>query len=148
MEKEPSTAMVFCFIIGKLRIFLELVKNDLSGILYSLATINSLYFCILSFLFSIGVVVIVSLLAEKPSAEQLNGLTHATTVAEDKVKSRARWNKFDVVMSLIVVLAAFIYFSSLGVAGQQKECNSHSCSGCYIIVVARTSLRGSVRSGE
>jgi SSS family solute:Na+ symporter len=52
----------------------------------------------------------------------LNGLTYATTVAEDRAKSRATWNTFDVVMSLIVVVvvvAAFIYFSPLGVAGNR-----------------------------
>ena len=118
--KGAFTGMVIGFIIGLLRIFLELVRSHLSGILYSFATINFLYFCILLFLFSIGVMVVVSLLTEKPSAEQLNGLTYATTVAEDRAKSRATWNKFDVIMSLIVVaivVTAFIYFSPLGVAG-------------------------------
>jgi SSS family solute:Na+ symporter len=118
--KGAFTGMVIGFLIGILRIVLELTKSHLSGFLYAFATINFLYFCILLFLFSIGVVVIVSLLTEKPSLEQLNGLTYATTVAEDKAKSRATWNRFDVVMSLIVVaviLAAFIYFSPLGVAG-------------------------------
>jgi len=119
--KGAFTGMVIGFIIGLLRIFLELVKSHLSGILYSFATINFLYFCILLFLFSIGVMVIISLLTEKPSAEQLNGLTYATTVADDRAKSRASWNKFDVVMSLIVVVivvTTFIYFSPLGVAGK------------------------------
>lgn len=118
--KGAFTAMVVGFIIGILRIVLELVKNHLSGILYTFATINFLYFCILLFLFSIAVMVIVSLLTEKPSFEQLNGLTYATTVAADKERSRATWNRFDVVMSLIVVavvVTAFIYFSPLGVAG-------------------------------
>ena len=119
--KGAFTAMVVGFILGILRIVLELVKNHLSGILYTFATINFLYFCILLFLFSIAVMVIVSLLTEKPSFEQLNGLTYATTVAEDKEKSRATWSRFDVVLSLIVVavvVTAFIYFSPLGVAGQ------------------------------
>jgi SSS family solute:Na+ symporter len=64
--------------------------------------------------------VIISLLTEKPSVEQLNGLTYATTVAEDKAKSRASWNRFDVILSIVVVVVivlAFIYFSPLGVAG-------------------------------
>ena len=119
--KGAFTAMVVGFILGVLRIVLELMKNHLSGIFYTFATINFLYFCILLFLFSIAVMVIVSLLTEKPSFEQLNGLTYATTVAEDKEKSRATWSRFDVVLSLIVVavvVTAFIYFSPLGVAGQ------------------------------
>ena len=114
------TGMVSGFIIGMMRIALELARNHLSGILYSFATINFLYFCILLFLFSIVVMVVVSLLTAKPSEEQLNGLTYATTVAADKAKSRASWNKTDVILSLVVVVIivlVFLYFSPLGGAG-------------------------------
>ena len=114
------TGMVSGFIIGMMRIALELARNHLSGILYSFATINFLYFCILLFLFSIVVMVVVSLLTAKPSEEQLNGLTYATTVAEDKAKSRASWNKTDVILSLVVVVIivlVLLYFSPLVVAG-------------------------------
>src|SRR5688572_1080087 len=112
------TAMTVGFIIGALRIILELNKGSLSGFLYSFATINFLYFCILLFLFSIAVMVIVSLFTEKPSEEQLKGLTYATTVAEDKARSRASWNSWDVILSLIVVViivGIFMYFSPIGV---------------------------------
>jgi SSS family solute:Na+ symporter len=114
------TAMVSGFVIGMMRIVLELARNHLSGILYTFATINFLYFCILLFLFSIVVLVVVSLLTAKPSEAQLNGLTYATTVAEDKAKSRASWNKTDVILSVVVVVIivlVFLYFSPLGVAG-------------------------------
>jgi SSS family solute:Na+ symporter len=88
--------------------------------LYTFATINFLYFCIFLFVFSIALLIIVSLSSEKPSEVQLNGLTYATTVAEDKATSRASWNATDVVLSAIVVLiivCVFLYFSPLGVAG-------------------------------
>ena len=117
--KGAFTAMVVGFVIGILRIVLELNKHHLGGLLYSFATVNFLYFCILLFLFSICLMIIISLLSERPSAEQLNGLTYGTTVAEDKARSRASWNKADVVLSLIVVviiIATFIYFSPLGIA--------------------------------
>jgi solute:Na+ symporter, SSS family len=119
--KGAFTAMVIGFVLGILRIVLELLKSHLSGFAYTFATINFLYFCILLFLFSIVVMVVVSLLTEKPSAEQLNGLTYATTVAEDRAKSRASWGRRDVILSLIVVavvISAFLYFSPLGVAAQ------------------------------
>jgi SSS family solute:Na+ symporter len=111
--------MITGFIIGCVRIVLELLRNDLTGVLHTFATINFLYFCILLFVISIIIMVGVSLLTEKPSAEQINGLTFATTVAEDKAKSRASWNTRDVVLSLIVVVivaCAFLYFSPFGVA--------------------------------
>jgi len=119
--KGAYTAMVVGFIIGIVRIVLELFRHSLSGFLYSFATLNFLYFCILLFLFSIGLMIVISLLTEKPSEEQLHGLTYATTVAEDKAKSRASWNKLDVIISLIIVViivVTFLYFSPLGVAAQ------------------------------
>jgi SSS family solute:Na+ symporter len=63
--------------------------------------------------------VIVSLFSEKPSLAQLNGLTFATTVAEDRAASRASWNSKDVWLSVIVIviiISIFIYFSPLGIA--------------------------------
>lgn len=117
--KGALSALVSGFVIGILRIFLELIKDSLSGFLYTFASINFLYFSIFLFLFSVGLMVIVSLLTEKPSEKQLNGLTFSTTVLEDRIESRKSWNKWDVILSIIVVLiiiSIFIYFSPLGVA--------------------------------
>lgn len=117
--KGAYTAMVAGFIIGIIKLTLELFQKDLSGVLLDFATINFLYFCIYLFLFSIVVMVTVSLLTPKPDEEQIRGLTFATTVAEDRAASRASWNKWDVILSLIVVViivSIFVYFSPLGVA--------------------------------
>ncbi len=117
--KGAYAAMVVGFVLGLIKLTLELFKNDLGGFLYDFATINFLYFCIYLFLFSIAVMVLVSLLTPKPSEEQIKGLTFATTVAEDKVASRASWNSLDVILSLIIVaiiVSVFIYFSPLGIA--------------------------------
>jgi SSS family solute:Na+ symporter len=62
----------------------------------------------------------VSLLTEKPSEAKLQGLTYSTTVREDRERSRASWSTMDVVSSVIIlvlIVAIFIYFSPLGVAG-------------------------------
>jgi SSS family solute:Na+ symporter len=117
--KGAYTAMVVGFVLGLIKLTLELFKNDLSGVLYDFATINFLYFCIYLFLFSIVVMVVISLLTPKPDEQHIKGLTFATTVAEDKAASRASWNKWDVVLSLIVVaiiVSVFVYFSPLGIA--------------------------------
>lgn len=117
--KGAYTAMVAGFIVGIAKLTLGIFKEDLSGVLYDFATINFLYFCIYLFLFSIGIMVVVSLLTPKPTAAQLEGLTFATTVEKDKAESRASWNKTDVILSLIVVaiiIAVFVYFSPLGIA--------------------------------
>jgi SSS family solute:Na+ symporter len=119
-SKGAMTVLVGGAIIGALRIFLELNKSSLSGFLYDFANLNFLYFCIALFVFSVVVLVGVSLLTEKPSEEQIKGLTFATTVAEDRAKTRASYNKTDIVLSLIVVVLIvmiFMYFSPLGVGG-------------------------------
>jgi SSS family solute:Na+ symporter len=116
--KGAMTAMTVGFIIGALRIIFELNKEHLSGFLHEFATINFLYFCIYLFVFSIVVMVVVSMLTPAPDEEHIKGLTYSTTVAEDKAKSRASWNSTDVILSLIVVaiiLTIFAYFSPLGV---------------------------------
>ncbi|HRJ30083.1 MAG TPA: sodium:solute symporter [Cyclobacteriaceae bacterium] len=119
-SKGAMTVLVGGAIIGALRIFLELNKSSLTGFLYEFADLNFLYFCIALFVLSVVVLVGVSLLTEKPSDEQIKGLTFATTVAEDRAISRASYNKTDIILSLVVVvliIMIFIYFSPLGVAG-------------------------------
>lgn len=117
--KGALAAMVVGFVIGIIKLTLELFQTSLTGFLFDFATINFLYFCIYLFLFSIVVMVIVSLLTPKPDEDQIRGLTFATTVAEDRAASRASWNKWDVILSvgvLVIIAAIFIYFSPLGVA--------------------------------
>lgn len=119
-SKGALSALFAGFFIGMFRIILELNKGSLSGLLFNIADMNFLYFCILLFLISIGLMIIMSLLTEKPSEEQLNGLTYGTTVAEDKAKSYASWTKMDLILSLfvvVIIVAVFVYFSPLGVAG-------------------------------
>lgn len=117
--KGAYTSMVVGFIIGILKLVLELLKGSLSGILYDFATMNFLYFCIALFVFSIVLMVVVSLGSEKPDEAHIKGLTFATTVAEDKAASRASWNRKDLILTLLVlvfVIAIFMYFSPLGIA--------------------------------
>lgn len=113
------TAMVAGIVIGLAKLAMEMFKDNFTGLLHDFATVNFLYFCIYLFLFSIALMVIVSLLTPAPNEKQIRGLTFGTTVAEDKAASRASWNKWDVILSLIVVLiivSIFIYFSPLGIA--------------------------------
>ncbi len=119
--KGAYSAMVAGFALGMLKLTLQLLQNELpEGILLDFAKINFLYFCIYLFLFSVVVMVLVSLFTPAPSREHIEGLTFATTVESDKAASRASWNTWDVVLSLIVVviiLGVFYYFSSAGIAG-------------------------------
>jgi len=116
--KGAYSGMVIGFVVGMVRIILELNNDHLKGFLYSFAIVIFLYFCISLFVFSIAWMVTVSLLTEKPKEEQLKGLTFATTVAADRLASRASWNRMDVILSLIVIVfivCVFLYFSPYGV---------------------------------
>jgi SSS family solute:Na+ symporter len=117
--KGAYTAMVVGFIIGILKLVFELMKGQLSGVLYDFATMNFLYFCIALFVFSVVLMIAISLASPAPDEAHIKGLTFATTVAEDKKASRASWNKKDVLLTLLVlvfIIAVFMYFSPLGIA--------------------------------
>ena len=72
-----------------------------------------------NFLFASGwlsaiTVVVVSLLSEKPTQEQIVGLTYATATEEQKRENRKSWNKWDVLATAAIlglVLTIYLYFS-------------------------------------
>jgi len=103
------------FVLGMGRLVAELFKDRLEGtILYGFASMNFLYFCIVLFVASVALIVLVSLLTKKPSDQQLRGLTYATTAREDREKSRASWTKWDVIHSIVVlsvIVAIYLYFN-------------------------------------
>jgi SSS family solute:Na+ symporter len=109
-------ALVGGFVLGMGRLFTEIIKEDLGGILYDYANLNFLHFCIFLFLVCIIVLIGVSLTTTPPTFEKIKGLTYETTVAADKARSRASWNTKDVVLSVIIIVIlalVLVYFSPL-----------------------------------
>ncbi|MBD3274962.1 MAG: Na+/glucose cotransporter, partial [Candidatus Marinimicrobia bacterium] len=108
------SALIGGFAVGMLRLVLELNKTALSGFWFNFANVNFLYFAIYLLLFSVAVMVVVSLLTPAPDQEKINGLTYSTTALEDKEASRKSWNKWDVINSVVIVglvITIFMYFS-------------------------------------
>lgn len=71
------------------------------------------YFSILIFLASVVAMIVVSHATAPPAAEQITGLTFATTTPEQRAASRASWTRGDVIASgtvLVLILAAYLYF--------------------------------------
>lgn len=117
--KGANAALIGGFGLGMLRLVAELIKDKLSGWVYTFADVNFLYFCVYLFLFCIGLMIVVSYFTREPAYEKIQGLTYTTTVAEDKAESRASWARRDVVLSLIVlaiITLVMIYFSPLVIA--------------------------------
>lgn len=112
-------ALIGGFMIGMLRLVAEINKEHLSGWFHTFADINFLYFCVYLFLVCIAMMIVISLVTKPPSDEKIQGLTYATTVAEDKKASRASWNMRDLILSLVIlaiIALVLIYFSPLVIA--------------------------------
>jgi SSS family solute:Na+ symporter len=116
--KGAISALIVGFVIGMIKLTAQVYAASLTGFLGWLANINFLFFAPSLFLLSVLILVIVSFATEAPSAEQLQGLTYSTVLAEDKAKSRASWGMTEVIHTLIIVgiiATILVYFSPLGV---------------------------------
>lgn len=117
--KGALTALVTGFILGMIKLTLETVAKDASGLAGTLANFHFLYFAPLLFAFVAVLMIVVSFLTAPPDDKKLSGLTFASLTDEDKAASRASWNKWDVINTLIIlgiIALVMIYFSPLGVA--------------------------------
>jgi SSS family solute:Na+ symporter len=101
------------FVLGVLRLVLELNKGSLDGLLLSYATINFLHFAVLLFVICSLVLVGVSLATPAPSAAQVDGITFqtATPVADDPVAASKRGaDKLLTMLLIAAVLGLWTYF--------------------------------------
>lgn len=115
--KGALTTLIFGFVVGAIRIILELVKDSLTpgSFLHTLGDMNFLTFGALFFLACIAVTVIVSLMTEPATEEQLSGLTFGTLTEEQKASNKNSYNWVDVVVSLIILgIVIFIMVSFNG----------------------------------
>ena len=82
------------------------------GIIYKIASINWLHYTVLLFFFCIVAMVVISLLTKAPSSEQLK-FTYAASSAEERAATRAGWNIWDVIHTLIIlaiIVTFYLYF--------------------------------------
>jgi SSS family solute:Na+ symporter len=116
-------ALIVGFILGVFRLAVDTpVTLGLKGFqdgyppgsfLWIINNIYFQYFSLIIFFVSVAVMVAVSYLTAAPPDIKVQGLTFATIAAEDRAKSRASWNRWDVLASgvvLLLILAAYLYF--------------------------------------
>ena len=113
--KAAFWGMIIGFGIGMFRLVLDILSGShfaLHGFWLSIASINWLHFCIILFFLCIAVMVLISLMTKPSGQEHLRYTYYAATAAE-KAGTRASWNKWDVIHSVIIlgiVVAFYIYF--------------------------------------
>jgi solute:Na+ symporter, SSS family len=100
------------FVLGVLRLVLELNKASLDGVLLSYASINFLHFAIVLFVICSLVLVGVSLMTPAPSAAQVEGITFqtATPAPEDAVAASKRGSDRLLTILLIAAVGALWWF--------------------------------------
>ncbi|MBO2544117.1 sodium:solute symporter [Salegentibacter sp. BDJ18] len=98
--------LVVGFIVGALRIILELFKDSLdpNGFLFLVGDINFLTFAAWFFLFCVVLITVVSFLTSIPSKIKTDNLTFQTISEEEKKNNKNSYNWVDIVVSILVVL--------------------------------------------
>jgi len=114
------SALIVGFAMGIIRLAIDtpvkLVENfayDQGSFFWIMNNIFFQYYSLLIFIVCVVVMIVVSYMTEEPSAEQIQGLTFATTSEADKKVTRDSWSKGDVITSglvLVLIVACYMYF--------------------------------------
>jgi len=107
--------LIIGFILGMFRLVLVIFQKFLpeGGLLYKIAAVNWLHFCIFLFFLTLAIGFIITLFTKKPSKEKIQGLTYGSATPEQIKETRDSWNKWDVIHTLIIVgviVVFYIYF--------------------------------------
>jgi solute:Na+ symporter, SSS family len=108
--------LVAGFTLGMLRLALRVFQGSLDTTGFAYQTIvapNWLHYCIFLFLLSLLVIAVVSRFTPQPDRKAINGLTYGSATPAQIAETRASWNNWDVVHSVIIVsviIAFYIYF--------------------------------------
>lgn len=108
--------LVVGFLVGAIRIVLELIKDSLdpNSLMFKLGDMNFLSFGAWFFLFCIILTIVVSLLTKAPTEEKVENLTFGTISEEEKIKNKNSYNWVDITVSILVVaivVAVMILFN-------------------------------------
>tara|TARA_B100000949_G_scaffold235646_1_gene261337 strand:+ start:7505 stop:9124 length:1620 start_codon:yes stop_codon:yes gene_type:complete len=97
--------MVVGFIVGAVRIILELVKDSLNpdSIWFLLGDMNFLSFASWFFLFCIILILVVSYATAPPSDQKIKNLTYATISDDERKENKNSYNWKDIAISIIII---------------------------------------------
>ena len=77
---------------------------------YIFYDVNWLFFCGWMFLFCIIVIIVVSLFTKAPAPEQIKGLVLGTATEEQKAETRASWDKWDIIHTVIILAITVAFY--------------------------------------
>lgn len=114
-EKGGMWGLIAGMVIGLTRLGANVYYSNVSGAGESLFKsvfydMNWLFFCGWMFLFCIAVVIVVSLLTKAPSPEKIQGLVYGTATKAQKEETRASWNKWDIIHTVIILGITAVFY--------------------------------------
>jgi SSS family solute:Na+ symporter len=110
------TGLVVGFTLGMLRLALNVIFKDVEsdGLIYRIIVEpNWLHYEIAIFFIIIALMIVVSAFTERMDPAKIEGLYFGSATPEQRAITRASWNRWDVVNSVIilgVIIAFYIYF--------------------------------------
>lgn len=111
-------SLVIGFLIGMSKLTVQtLIKSGAvpaEGMMGAIGNFNAYYFSGVLFLFSVALVIGISLMTPAPQAAQIRGLTYDSVTPEQRAENRASWGTPDVAGTVVVlglVVTIYLYFS-------------------------------------
>ena len=112
--KAGMWTLIAGLVLGFTRLVTMIVNPSAHNVFtYIFNEMNVYAFGVWTFLFCIVLAIVVTLFTKKPAPEQIQGLCFSTATAEQKAATRASWNKWDIVHTVIILTATvafYIYF--------------------------------------
>ena len=109
-----TVGLVVGFVIGMIRMTLVIFRDSFApeSLVGQFVAINWLHFCVFLFLFSIALIVTVSIFTKAPDEKEIQGLTFGSATPEQAAETRASWNKWDVIHTMIVLGVIAVFYIS------------------------------------
>lgn len=115
--KGAMFTLITGLVVATFRIIFELLKDSLTpgSFFHTFGDVNFLTFAAYMFLASVLIAIVVSMMDKAPDEKKLAGLTFATLSDEQKASTRASYNVWDIIASLVVLgIVVFIMVSFNG----------------------------------
>jgi solute:Na+ symporter, SSS family len=106
--------MIVGFSLGMTRLGLKIFQSSLDpdGLIFkTFLAPNWLHYCIYLFFICIATIVVVSLLTKPVSHERLVGLTYFSSTPEQRAITRASYDKWDIINSMIILAVVIIFYA-------------------------------------